>query len=96
MRRNFSDEPIEDEWTWHLIKTDYTVSNSIVPKKKIVHRQKHVRYLHKMNTIVFSILSAIKGSKFHISNDIIIKVCLFAYVINSTASLHCDQCRLAV
>ncbi len=47
-----------------------------------------MRYLHKTNTIMVTILSAIKQAKFHLSSIIITEVSLLGYVIYSSTDLH--------
>ncbi len=46
---------------------------------------KHFRYLLKMVNIMFTIISAIKWAKFHLSHDIITKLSLFGYAIYPSA-----------
>ena len=51
----------------------------------------HFRYLHKADTIVFTIVSTIKQAKFDLSRTIITEIILFGCVIYSLAYAHCYQ-----
>ena len=51
------------------------------PREKCILRWEYSNYPHKTNTIVFTILSAIKWAKFHLSHTIIVKVSWFDYAI---------------
>ena len=57
-------------------------------KEKCTQRRKYFWYLHKTNTTAFTIISAIKLAKFHISNIIIDRDSLCGYVIYSSADAH--------
>ena len=54
--------------------------------KKIVVYRKYVDYLHQIDTIVFTILSAIKWAK---PNFVLLGIALFIYVVYSSAGRHC-------
>ena len=56
---------------------------------------KHLRYLHKTNTSVIIIFSAIRPAKFHLSSINIGRVSFFSYVIYSSPATHCQQCTSA-
>ena len=60
----------------------------VPPQRKIRLRHKYFRYLHQTNTLVITIISAIEGTKFHISSINITKVNSFDYVIYFSC-LHC-------
>ena len=44
----------------------------------------HFRYIHQINTIVLTIISNVKQTKFHLCGTIILD-----YAIHDFASLHC-------
>ena len=54
----------------------------------------YLRYLHKTNTIVFTIISAIKEAKLHVSSKNISRVSLFGYVIYYSIHAHCKHQNL--
>ena len=56
----------------------------IAPEKCVLHF-KYLRYLHKTNTSVFTIIYAITRTKIHLSSTITGDVSLFGYVIYFTA-----------
>ena len=61
-------------------------------KEKIVLAGEYFRYFQKVNTIVFTYLSAIKRAKYHLSSTNIGGFGLFAYVIYSGVDKQCQQC----
>ena len=68
------------------------MSHDYVSKHEIFPRRKYISYRQQNNSIVFTILSAIKQIKLHVSSTIIGGVSLFGYVIYSSAEKHCWQC----
>ena len=65
----------------------YTLSNDCSEDKYI--------YFHKANTIVFTIISAIKQARAHLSSKITGRISFFGYVIYSPADANCQQCMSA-
>ena len=55
--------------------------NGSVPIIEFVLDRKYFRYLHQTNPIVFTMIVAVKQTKFEVSNNIITKVCLLGYII---------------
>ena len=60
-------------------------------KEKGILPHKYLRYPHKTITIVFTIFSAIKQAKPHLSSNIITKVSFFVYVIYSLTDAFCHH-----
>ena len=58
-------------------------------KTKCVLCSKYFRYLHKTNTIVFTIILTIRWATFHLSSTIPTLASLFACVIYSSSDAHC-------
>ena len=71
------------------VSTDYLVMNTWV---YFILCHKYFRNLHQTNTIVFTIISAIKRTLVHLSIFPITKVSLLGFVIYSS-TLHCYKSR---
>ena len=66
------------------------------PKETIVLHYIYFRYLHKLNVIVFTMLSAIKLVKFSLCSPIIDRVICFDCAVYFEDDEYCKQCASAV
>ena len=74
------------------IEENYTLSKGILSANKILVPHRYASYHNKITSIVFAIVHAVKGSKFHLARTIDTEVLLFVYVIYSATRNHYQQC----
>ena len=80
--------------------SSFYVSGMVAYSVKLPHSEeqcvlvrKYLRYLHQTNTIVFTIIVAIKRIEYYCFSIIIGNVGPFDYVICSLADAHCQQMK---
>ncbi len=66
----------------------YTLSNASVPKGKWVLPCKYFRYLHKITTIIFTLISTTRQAKCHVPIITIGGVSLLVCIISSLQVAH--------
>ena len=71
----------------------YTPANVATPLEKIILCHKYFRYIYQTNTKLFTIISAVRQSKFRRASTIINEVSIFGYVIHFSNGLVVQASR---